>query len=176
MSLRSEILQSSLLASLQSKFVLIPLWKIFLQRLYKDNLTVTSIPSKPGMLVQGIQVKLETPKTWPPLCLSLNSYAKLFYKLVAYYMFNNNYNINTWNIRRQVVGYIMFLKRNQRMKLKAKSCAKDKYRLIFNNVLTSSSNLLQSNNHTGCCVLNTTDYNCKLRRVIGQEGKSKVTK
>ena len=60
----------------------------------------------------------------------------------------------------------MSLKRNQRMKLKAKGCAKDKYYLIFNNVLTSSSDLLQSNTHKGYCVLNTTDYNYKLKSVI----------
>ena len=83
-------------------------------------------------------------------------------------MFDNNFIINTWNIRRQVVGYIMSLKKKQRMKLKAKSCTEDKYCLIFNNVLISSSDLLQSNTHKGCCVLNTTDYNYKLRSVIRQ--------
>ena len=91
-------------------------------------------------------------------------------------MFDNNYNINTWNIRRQVVEYIMSLKRKQRMKLKVKSCTEDKYCLIFNNVLTSSFNLLQSNTHKGCCVLNITDYNYKLRSVFGKEDDSKVTK
>ena len=55
------------------------------------------------------------------------------------------------------------------MKLKAKSCAEDKFHLIFNNVLTSSPDLLQSNTHKGCCVLNTTDYNYKLRSMIGRE-------
>ena len=61
------------------------------------------------------------------------------------------------------------------MKLKANSYEEDKYHLIFNNVLTSSSALLQSNTHKGCCVLNTTDFNYKLRSVIGQEDESKVT-
>ena len=89
-SLRSGILQSSLLTSLQSKFVLASLWKIFLRRLYEDILTVTAIPPKPEMLIQGIQVKPETPKTWLPLCSSLHSYSKLFYKFVTYYMFDNN--------------------------------------------------------------------------------------
>ena len=66
------------------------------------------------MIVQGIQVKPETPKiTWLYLCSSLHSYSKLFYKFVAYYMFDNKHNIDTWSIRRQVVGYIMFLKRNE---------------------------------------------------------------
>ena len=99
--LRSEILQSSVLTSLQSKFVLVSLWKLFLGRLYKDTFTVTTIPSKPEMIVQGIQVKLETPKTWLHLYSSLHSYSKLFYKFVPYYMFDNNYNIDTWNIRRK---------------------------------------------------------------------------
>ena len=58
----------------------------------------------------------------------------------------------------------------------AKRCGEDKYHLIFNNVLTSSSNLLQSNTHKGCCVLNTTDYNYKLRSVIEQDNDSKFTK
>ena len=62
------------------------------------------------------------------------------------------------------------------MKLKTKTCADDKYHLICNNVLTSSPGLLQSNTHKGCCVLNTTDCNYKLRSVTGQEDKSKVTK
>ena len=72
-------------------------------------------------------------------------------------MFNNNYNIDTWNVRRQVVGCIMFLKRKQRMKLKAKGCEEDKYYLTFNNILTSDSDRLQSNTHKGCYVLNTTE-------------------
>ena len=60
------------------------------------------------------------------------------------------------------------------MKLKAKSCAENKYHFIFNNVLTSSSNLLQSNTYKEYCALNTTDYNYKLRSVVGQEDDSKV--
>ena len=70
----------------------------------------------------------------------------------------------------------MSLKRKQWMKLKAKGCAEDNYYLIFNNGLTSSSDLLQSNTHEGCCVLNTTDYNYKLRNVIRQENDFKVKK
>ena len=91
-------------------------------------------------------------------------------------MFDNNYNIDTLHIRKQVVGYIMSLKRKQKIKLKANSCAEDKYHLIFNNVLISSFILLQSNTHKGCCVLNTTNYNFKLRSVIGRENDSKVKK
>ena len=128
------------------------------------------------MLVQGIQVKPETLKTWFPLCSLLHSCLKLFYKFVTYYMFDNDYNIDTWNIRKQVIGYIMSLKRKQRMKLKTNSCAEDKYHLIFNNILTASSDLLQSNTHKGFCVLNITDYNYKLRSVIGQANNFKVTK
>ena len=93
------------------EWILASLRKIFLRRLYEDIHTVMGIPSKPEIFVQGIQVKPETPKSWIPLCSSLHSYLKLFYKFITYYMFNNNYNIDTWNIRRQIVGYIMSLKR-----------------------------------------------------------------
>ena len=110
MSLGSGILQSSLLISLQSSVVLTSLWKIFLRRLYKDIHSVMGIPSKPEIFVQGIQVKLEMPKSWVPLCLSLNSYSKLLHKFITYYVFNNSHNIDTWNIRRRVIGYIMCLK------------------------------------------------------------------
>ena len=92
-SLRSGILLLSLLTSLQSKFVLTSLSKLFLQRLYNYIVTVTTIPSKPEMIVQGIQVKPETHKTWLYLCSSIHLYLKLFYKFVTYYMFDNNYNI-----------------------------------------------------------------------------------
>ena len=71
MSIGSVILQSSLLTSLQSNFVLISIWKIFLQCLYRDIHTVKGMPSKPEMFVQGIQVKPEKPRSWIPLCLSL---------------------------------------------------------------------------------------------------------
>ena len=94
-SLKSEILQSFLMRSLQSNFVLVSLWKIFLQRLYKDILMVMGIPSKPKMVVQCIQVKPETPKTWLPLCSSLHSYLELFYKFVTYHIIDNDYNIDT---------------------------------------------------------------------------------
>ena len=93
------------------------------------------------MFVQGLQVKPEKPKSWIPLCLSLHSYSNLFFKFITYYMFNNSYNIGTWNIRRQVVGYIMSLKRKRRIKLKANSHKENNYHLMFNNVLTSDSDL-----------------------------------
>ena len=62
------------------------------------------------------------------------------------------------------------------MKLKAYIPKENKYHLTFNNVLSSDSNLLQSNTHKGYCVLNANEYNCKQRSVIGQEDGSKVTK
>ena len=70
----------------------------------------------------------------------------------------------------------MSLKREQRMKLKANIPNENKYHLIFNNVLSSDSNILQSNTHQGCYVLNANEYNYKLRSVIGREDKSKFTK
>ena len=84
-------------------------------------------------------------------------------------MFDHNYNIDTRDIRRQLVGYFMALKRKQGAKLKAKGCAEGRYHCMFNIVLESSSDLLQTNTHKGCCVLNATDYNYsyKLRSVIG---------
>ena len=50
------------------------------------------------MFVQDIQIKPETPKSWIPLCLSLHSYLNMYYKLITYYMFNNNYNIDIWKL------------------------------------------------------------------------------
>ena len=47
---------------------------------------------------------------------------------------------------------------------------------MFNNVLPSDSDLLCTNTHKGCCLLNTNEYNYKLRSVIGREDESKVTK
>ena len=87
------------------------------------------------------QVKTEAPKSWLPSHLSLRPYTKSFYKFVTYYVINHNYNIDTWNIRKQVTRYIMSLKRKQKMKLKTKGCAEGRYHHIFNNVLESSSKL-----------------------------------
>ena len=47
---------------------------------------------------------------------------------------------------------------------------------MFNNILKSSSDLVQTNIHKGCSVLKATDYNYKLRSVIGREDDSKVMK
>ena len=68
------------------------------------------------------------------------------------------------------------MKSKRRMKLKAYSPEKGKYHLMFNNVLPSDSNLLCTNTHKGCCLLNANEYNYKLRSMIGQEDESKVTK
>ena len=70
----------------------------------------------------------------------------------------------------------MFLKRKKGAKLKAKGCAEDRYHHIFNNLLESSSNLLPTNIHKGCSVLKATDYNYKLRSIIGREDNSSITK
>ena len=63
------------------------------------------------------------------------------------------------------------MKKKQRMKLKACSPERDKYHLIFNNVLLFDSDLLRTNTHKGCCMLNFNEYNYKLRSVIGREDK-----
>ena len=91
-------------------------------------------------------------------------------------MIDHNYNIDTWNIKKQVVEYIMSLKRKHGTKFKGKGCIEGRYHRIFNNALESISDLLQTNTHKGCCVLNATDYDYKLRSVIGQEDDSKVMK
>ena len=93
----------------------------------------------------------------------------LFHKVVTYY-------ITPGILEKQVGGYIISMKRKRRMKLKAKGCAEGQYHLLFNNALTSSSKMLRSKSHKGCCVLNTNKYNYKLRSVIGREDESKVTK
>ena len=55
-------------------------------------------------------------------------------------------------------------------------CAEGRYHRIFNNVLESSFDLLQTNTHKEFCWLNATDYNYKLRGIIGREDNSKVMK
>ena len=81
------------------------------------------------------QVKPEAPKSWIPSHSSVQPYMKYFCKFVTHYMIDHNYNIDTWNIKKQVVGYIMSLKRQQGAKLKAKGCVWGRYHRIFNNVL-----------------------------------------
>ena len=101
---------------------------------------------------------------------------RYFHKLITFYMIDYNHSNNIDNNRRQVVGYITSMKRKQRMKLKACSPEENKYHLMFNNVLPSDSDLLRTNTHKGCCMLNANEYNYELRSVIGQEDESKVTK
>ena len=125
------------------------------------------IQSKPEIFLQRIreftilskQVKPESSKSWLPLHASLQSSAKSFYKYIGYYVIDQNNNIDTRNIRKQAVGYMMFLKRKQRAKLKAKGCADGRYHRMFNHKMESSSHLVQLCTHEGCSMMNTTDYN-----------------
>ena len=103
------------------------------------------------------QIKPEAPKVWIPSHSSIQPYTKYVYKFVTYYIIDHNYNTVTWCIRKLTTGYIMSLKRKQRVK--AKECTEGRYHHIFNNALESSSKFLQSNTHKGCYELNTTDYN-----------------
>ena len=190
-SLSNGVLQSSLLVSLQSTSVLASpltsLWKIFLQRLYKDISTIIHTQVKPEThsynylykdisTITPIHIKPEITRSWIPSHSSLQPYMKYFHKLITYYMTDYNHSINTGNIRRQVVGYIMSLKRKIRMKLKGYSPEEDKYHFMFNNVLPSDSDLLRNNTHKGCCIMNANKYNYKLRSVIGREDEYEVTK
>ena len=78
--------------------------------LYKDIATVTPIHIKP-----------EISKSWIPSRSLLQPYMKHFHKFIAYYIFDYNHYDDTDNIRRQVVGYTMSLKKKRRTKLKAHS-------------------------------------------------------
>ena len=64
-------------------------------------------------------------------------------------MIDYNHSSNTDNIRRQVTGYIISMKRKQRMKLKAYIPEEGNYHLMFNNVVQSDSDLLRTNTHKG---------------------------
>ena len=70
----------------------------------------------------------------------------------------------------------MFLKRKQRPKLKAKGCTEGSYHRIYNHKIKSSSDLVQSNTHKGCSMLNRTDYNYKLKSVVEREDDSTTNK
>ena len=70
----------------------------------------------------------------------------------------------------------MSMKKKRRTNLKSRYWERDKYQLMFNNVLPSDSDLLCTNTHKGCCLLNANEYNYKLRSVIGWEDVSEVTK
>ena len=121
-------------------------------------------------------MKPEISKSWISSFSLLQPYMKYFHKLIAYYIFNYNHYNNINYIRRQVVGYIMSMKRKQRTHLKARSPEQDEYHLMFNNVLPPDSDLLCNNTHKGYYLLNTNEYNYKLRSVIGRADESKITK
>ena len=101
---------------------------------------------------------------------------KYFYKLIAYYIIDYDHYNNINNVQRQVIGYIMSMKRKRRTNLKTRYQERDTYQLMFNNILPSNSDLLCTNTHRGYCLLSANEYNYKLRSVIGQEDVSKVTK
>ena len=121
-------------------------------------------------------------------CLQLRSLFPFQGHDISYYLFadvpginvivmiNHIYNNDTWNIRKQVVGYSISLKRKRGAKLMAKGYTEGRYHRMFNNMLDSSSNLLQTNIHKCCSVLKAMDYNYKLRSVIGREDNCSVTK
>ena len=88
-------------------------------------------------------------------------------------MINQNTNNDTWSIRKQTNGYIMFLKRKGSGGMKAKGCAEGWYHQNFNHILESSSHLVSSCAHEVSYVKNTINYNYKLRSGIGQENNNK---
>ena len=47
------------------------------------------------------QVELETSESWIPSHSLLQPYTRSFYKFIACYMIDHNYNTDTWNIRKQ---------------------------------------------------------------------------
>ena len=75
------------------------------------------------------QVKPEAFKSWLLLHTSLQSCAKLFYKCIGYYVINRNTNTNndTCSIRKQAVGYTIFLKRKQSTKVEEKGFEEGRY-------------------------------------------------
>ena len=70
----------------------------------------------------------------------------------------------------------MSMKRKRRTILKTKYQEQDKQQLMLNNVLPFDSDFLYTTTCKGCCLLNTNEYNNKLRSVIGQEYVSEVKK
>ena len=74
-------------------------------------------------------------------------------------MIDRNTNNDTWNIRKQAIGYIMSLKKKQSAKVKAKGCAGGRYHQKFNHELESSSHIIPSCFQVGSYVMNTMDYN-----------------
>ena len=130
------------------------LWNLFLQCIYGGISTIIRIQVKPEIhsywyshlyenisTVTLIHTKPEISKSLISSYSQLQPYMKYLRKLIAYYIIEyNHYNsINT--IRKQVIGYIMSMKRKWRSNLKARNQKKDKYHLMFNNVLPSDSDL-----------------------------------
>ena len=66
-----------------------------------------------GFVIIPEQVKPESPESWIPSRSSLQPYVQWFDKFITYYMFDHNYIIDTYDIRRQLVSYIMALKRKR---------------------------------------------------------------
>ena len=61
-------------------------------------------------------------------------------------------------------------------KVEGKRICRGRYYQRFNHKMETSLNLVQSNTHKGCSMLYTTDYNYKLRSVLGQEDDSTANK
>ena len=70
---------------------------------------------------------------------------KYFHKHIAHYIINYDHYNNINNIQRQVIGYILSTNRKRRTFLKTQYRERDKYQLMFNNVLLSDSDLLYTN-------------------------------
>ena len=102
-------------------------------------------------------------------CIKLQSCAKLLYKYIGYHLINWNTRNNTWSIRKQALGYTIFLKRKQIEKVKGKGCAEGCYHQNFNHEIGSNLFLVPSCVHPGSYVINAMDYKYKLRSVIGRE-------
>ena len=164
---------------------------MFLRYLYGDVSTIIRIQIKPEIhsyryrdIYEGIStvthvpvhMKLEISTSWKSLHSYLQSYMKYFHKLITYYIIDYNHHNIINNVQRQVVGYIMPMKRKRRTILKSPYQERNVYQLMFNNVLPSNSDLLHINTHKGCSLLNANEYNHKLRSVIGREHVSEVTK
>ena len=64
-----------------------------------------------GVMIVPKQLKPEVSKSWLPSRSLLQLYVKSFYKFVTCYMIDYNYNMDTRNIKKQVTGYIVSLKR-----------------------------------------------------------------
>ena len=85
-------------------------------------------------------------------------------------MINQTTNNNTWDIRKQTLGHIMFLNKKRSGKMKAKGCTKGCHHRECNHKVESSSLMVPSYALLGSCLTNTMDYNFnyKLWSVIGR--------